>query len=734
MSYTKYNEYPSLLKPGIYPDGTIDQLGLGTDVDLEKFSLGNWNSIVKNNRTFFSPLSSVADLLDEESGYAGRPIRITLEGKGQMKFFYQRIVRESDDPWSYDPTGDITEVKFESMYSISDLGNPDTQPFVSGDLYSSPSVNERESTIEWLENNYMSMSAILSENDGFILQNDNFDESLDEHQIPIRIKFEDDVQESLDEILNRSHQVFYHDDSSTTEKVFHYFKVTLDIPTENILGESIQVEDSVLYDGRPVEATAQLVWADPDAPAGWAAGAGESFTIERKPSEDIYAFKLRTVPGLLHDPPNLDLLQSWGHPSYTRNFPLIETNREIDPVDFQVSCFTEEENNLLYYDFKLEKDKFTDTSYPVKVNVGINLFGVISFDNSVTAGNASELIDLFYTIHTDSGSANLTEILEDSRSPEESVYYYEVVQWGDEETLLSDDAFLNTSYFQLYEMEEYPGYNDFNMKLLNQSQLIYSKPIMVDGELNLSSHVYSTPGPKSIKIIVYRYIKDLSILNETILVTKNININDGTLLTQDFEIFGGTDFNFLPLKDREAIIGGLDENSKYSKSVGKIAKDAVYTKDDFLQRKTILDSVEKVTSGEYGKSPGHVDLSTIRIFKGTSDIYDFLMTDDQKDKVISNKFPNFSGSFYGEDDIVKFNSETTDIFINDGDSELKQNCMIEINPQKMEYLTIPNTVGNKDKGILIGDFEVKKEKNQPIRKDGIMQTPLLEDWSEEQAF
>ena len=60
--------------------------------------------------------------------------------------------------------------------------------------------------------------------------------------------------------------------------------------------------------------------------------------------------------------------------------------------------------------------------------------------------------------------------------------------------------------------------------------------------------------------------------------------------------------------------------------------------------------------------------------------------------------------------------------------------MIEINPQKMEYLTIPNTVGDKDKGILIGDYKIKKGKNQPLRKEGIMEIPLLEDDSQKQAF
>jgi hypothetical protein len=211
-------------------------------------------------------------------------------------------------------------------------------------------------------------------------------------------------------------------------------------------------------------------------------------------------------------------------------------------------------------------------------------------------------------------------------------------------------------------------------------------------------------------------------------------INDGTVSVQDFEIFGGTDFNFLPLKGGDAIIGGLVDTSKYSTSIEKIIKDDIYDEEDFLTRKTNLELFEKFKSGDFGNLTDKMDLGVTRVFKGTSDIYDFLMTDEQRGKAIVDKFPNFSDNFYGEEDKVKFNSEATDIFINDGDTELKQNCMIEINPQKMEYLTVPNTVGDKDKGILIGDYKIKKEKNQPIRKEGIMEIPLLENDSQKQAF
>ena len=58
------------------------------------------------------------------------------------------------------------------------------------------------------------------------------------------------------------------------------------------------------------------------------------------------------------------------------------------------------------------------------------------------------------------------------------------------------------------------------------------------------------------------------------------------------------------------------------------------------------------------------------------------------------------------------NSIATDIFINKSNSYLKDDCLVEINPEKTEFLSIDNTVGNSTKGILIGDYKLEKVENQ----------------------
>ena len=51
MTYIVKDEYPTIGKPGVYPSGSVKELGLNTD-NLEKFSLGSWEDISLSNRMF----------------------------------------------------------------------------------------------------------------------------------------------------------------------------------------------------------------------------------------------------------------------------------------------------------------------------------------------------------------------------------------------------------------------------------------------------------------------------------------------------------------------------------------------------------------------------------------------------------------------------------------------------------------------------------------------------------
>ena len=56
------------------------------------------------------------------------------------------------------------------------------------------------------------------------------------------------------------------------------------------------------------------------------------------------------------------------------------------------------------------------------------------------------------------------------------------------------------------------------------------------------------------------------------------------LKSQDFSIFGGGDFNYIPITDNQVIIGGVDDDSKYNNSVEKLVKEDLFLKEDYLDR------------------------------------------------------------------------------------------------------------------------------------------------------
>ena len=178
----------------------------------------------------------------------------------------------------------------------------------------------------------------------------------------------------------------------------------------------------------------------------------------------------------------------------------------------------------------------------------------------------------------------------------------------------------------------------------------------------------------------------------------------------------------MPLSNNEAIIGGLDEDSKYNNSVERIKKDDNFIEEDYLERASSREFINNFNKKLYGESPGQLDLSTTRMYKKPLDIYDFI-TDD-KESIVSSSFnlPN------GNTEKLPINSSATDIFISNND------CIVDLNPQDIEYLSIQNKTGTADKAILIGDYKVNQPKDGKIQKQGVMQTPLLEQNTDKQAF
>jgi len=159
----------------------------------------------------------------------------------------------------------------------------------------------------------------------------------------------------------------------------------------------------------------------------------------------------------------------------------------------------------------------------------------------------------------------------------------------------------------------------------------------------------------------------------------------------------------------------LDDDSKYNNSVEKIKKDDNFIIEDYLERVSSREFINNFNKKLYGESPGQLDLSTTRMYKKPLDIYDFINADKLE------WITQGSGS-------LPINSSATDIFISNED------CIVDLNPQDIEYLSIQNKTGTADKAILIGDYKVNQPKDGKVQRQGVMQTPRIEENTDKQAF
>ena len=83
--------------------------------------------------------------------------------------------------------------------------------------------------------------------------------------------------------------------------------------------------------------------------------------------------------------------------------------------------------------------------------------------------------------------------------------------------------------------------------------------------------------------------------------------------------------------------------------------------------------------------------------------------------------------FYYDGVTNKFPMESSvgQIFITDNqDNELKQSCKLELNTGQLTGNSIYDSSGNSNKGLLIGDYRVKKNrKGERMRRDSFIKFP-----------
>ena len=130
-----------------------------------------------------------------------------------------------------------------------------------------------------------------------------------------------------------------------------------------------------------------------------------------------------------------------------------------------------------------------------------------------------------------------------------------------------------------------------------------------------------------------------------------------------------------------------------------------------------------------GKSILNFDLEQVRYFtNGTYDLNKLLGIN-----YLSNQEMLFSNENYWDcrdwdtERNYCFSNETSvgEIFIDDNlDSNLKSDCKVELNTGNLEEKSIVDSSGNAHKGLLIGDYKIRKStKGRPMIRDSFIKVP-----------
>ena len=441
--------------------------------------------------------------------------------------------------------------------------------------------------------------------------------------------------------------------------------------------------------------------------------------IDRLPQEpDVSGKSYREIIEEDEDLSNT-IIDQWDSHFRLIGYPIFKSDYVIDDSDY-----VEDLKNLLYYNQLDDSVRYDDTSYPLEVNLNIELYNQPSFENPEPELDEQERENVLTGFQGNSEYVrsylnSILNIPQYANNPNECHYKYQVIQWGDEKNLISDDQIKSSYFFSFYDSEEYPRPEDYFYKKYQQSQEVEAIPIE-----DVKEHTYNTPGIKTIKVIVYRYTPNSAFILQTYCITKNIVVNDGIVKSQDFAVFGGGDFKFLPISDNQAIIGGFDKDSEYNNSVEKIVKDDKFKRDDYLDEISSKDYIENFNNQFLGEKPGQLNLGQIRFFNKPKDIYDFIG---------GNKLMPYIGYQSSSEWITKdsgslpFNSLATDIFIDN------DNCVIDLRPSETEYSVIENKAG-LSKGILVGDYKLNQSEDGSVSKQGIMKIPKLDTVKDRQAF
>ena len=179
-------------------------------------------------------------------------------------------------------------------------------------------------------------------------------------------------------------------------------------------------------------------------------------------------------------------------------------------------------------------------------------------------------------------------------------------------------------------------------------------------------NTYNTPGIKTIKIVVFSYDESTNQVGRWKLIKSRFFLDIPRSEFPDFGELGGEDYNVIPWPTTTVVIGGVDNKSNYKTSVQKAISSGNIGDSDIIDEKFLIQDFE---NDELGKSINKLDLEQVRFFNKNYSINSLL-------RIENNPFYTYDSS------------------------------------------------GNSNKGLLIGDYKVKKDrKGQSMRRDSFIKVP-----------
>lgn len=296
-------------------------------------------------------------------------------------------------------------------------------------------------------------------------------------------------------------------------------------------------------------------------------------------------------------------------------------------------------------------------------------------------------------------------------------YKFRIMSWGDEPELQN----LNSGEIDKLLREQYESIN--TTKYPYQDVYMYPESGNVSTDpapIQTISHRYREGGLYQIRGYVFNYIQDARRpeLQQAVrwkYFISTIYVNPTSYQVEDFGALGGYDFTTLPYSNTTGltptpIVGGLNNNSQYNRSIDSIREDGQFTASE-------LDELYKLNklsqNDEFGSHVNQLDLYQIRVFKkGKFDM----------ERITGLSKVSTQVEYTNTTDTNKPASLTTTIQ-DSLDAELKSSCNLELNLDQTVAGTILDSSGQGTLGIVVGDYNLSKPSGEDIQRDDNMKLP-----------